>query len=167
MTFVLFFSAIAFLLLGYYIMDKIDKFTENNMLPLNEDTYSEHLSSDDSQDDFILIYGDNALTDQVKAYCDTQHYQYKTITDIHFFCTTYKYNCLLVLSYSDVDNLITSSVAIKVYSISRVIALCNIQNNFKIYNDFHFDKVILYQKEIDILFSSVKESLQNAVKQED
>lgn len=148
-------------------MDKIDKFTENNILPLNEGTYYERLPSDDSQDDFILIYGDNALTDQVKSYCDAQNYQYKTIIDIHFFCTSYKYNCLLVLSYSDVDNLITSSVGIKVYSISHVIALCNVQNNLKIYNDFYFDKVILYQKEIDILLSSIKESLQNAVKKKD
>ncbi|MPW27246.1 hypothetical protein GC105_15875 [Alkalibaculum sp. M08DMB] len=142
-------------------MSKIDMFIEDTIYTPNNSN-----KDNSSFNDSILIYGDNSLTEQVIAYCESMKYEYKTIDDIQFISMDYKYSCLLALSYNDANNLITSSVATKVYSIINVIALCNYQNNMKIYNDLNFIEVILRKNDTNSHLSIIKESLQNAVKYE-
>jgi Trk K+ transport system NAD-binding subunit len=66
----------------------------------------------------------------------------------------------------DEDNLMIASVGLKVYDIPHIIALCNSQNNLKLYKEFNFDKVLLNNNEMDELFNTVKGFVQNAVKNE-
>lgn len=71
---------------------------------------------------------------------------------------------MFALSYNDVDNLMISSIAFKVYSIPSVVALCNSQSHLKIYNEFRFDEVLLYNDNIDRLFNAIKGWIEDAVK---
>jgi hypothetical protein len=164
LTLIVVFFAIVFLLLGYYAMDKIDKFIENNVLTSNNYLSDEYADNKEVKQKVILIYGDNELTKLIEDYCNSQKYIYEAITDINYISTDYKYICLLALSYIDVDNLMISSIGLKVYSISQVITLCNSQSNLKIYNEFNFDKVLLHGDETDKLFNDIKGWLQDEVK---
>lgn len=166
MTFIVVFVAIVFLLLGYYAMDRIDKVLVNNVLSSNEYLSGDKTGNCGSKKKVILICGENELTKQIKAYCDSQEYIYEAITEFNNISAANKYICLLALSYNDADNLMIASVGLKVYSISNIIALCNSQNNLKLYNEFNFDKVLLYNEEMDKLFNIAKGFVQNAVKTE-
>ncbi|MCR1898477.1 hypothetical protein NSA47_05665 [Irregularibacter muris] len=166
MTLIIVFFVIAFLLFGYYIMDRIDKFIESNFLIPDEYHPYQYLSDNEDKEIVILIYGDNALSKHVKNYCDSQKYLYENIIDIHYISKDYRYMYLLALSLNDVDNLMVSSIGLKVYGIPHIIILCNNKNNLKIYREFNFDKVLLYTDEIDKLLNIMKETIENAVKKE-
>lgn len=166
MTFLVVFVAIVFLLLGYYAMDKIDKYLVNNVFPSKEYLSDDHINNRELKQKVILIYGDNELTKLIKAYCNSREYIYEAITEFNNISTGNKYNCLLALSYNDVENLMISSVGLKVYGISHIIALCNSQNNLKLYSEFNFERVLLYNNEMDALFNIVKGFMQNVVKNE-
>jgi hypothetical protein len=161
------FMVIVFLLLGYYAMDKVDTFlVNNNSYPSNECLSDKYPATKETKPKVILIYGDNELAKLVKAYCNSENHIYEAITDFNDIGAEKKYLSLLALSYKDVDNLMMASVGLKIYGISHVIALCNSQNNLKLYNEFNFDKVILYKNEMDGLFNIVKEFVQNAIENE-
>ena len=166
MTFIVVFVAIVFLLLGYYAMDKIDKFLVSNTSVSNEYLSDKNTEIKEYKKKAILIYGDNELTNLAAAYCNSQAYIYETITEINHISNDYSYLCLLALSYNDVDNLMLGSVGLKIYGISHIISLCNSQSNLKLYNEFNFDKVLLYDNEVSNLFNIVKGFMQNAIKDE-
>lgn len=144
-------------------MDKIDKFLENDSFLSNDYVPQEYSDVNSSRQKVILIFGDNELTRRIKAYCNLQEFFFEEITEINQIKTDYQYACLLALSNSDVDNLTISSIAVKVYCISRIITLCNNQNNLKIYSEFNFEK-ILFNREIDEIYDIAKEFIQNATK---
>jgi hypothetical protein len=166
LTFIAVFVAIAFLLLGYYAMDKIDKALVSNVFSPNVYLSDEHTYDSESKQKVILIYGDNELAKWVKAYCNSEKYIYEVVSEFNNICNGHDYSCLLALSYNDVDNLMIASIGLKVYSISHIIALCNNQNNLRMYSEFNFEKVLLYHDEMDELFNIVKEFVQNVVKNE-
>ncbi len=144
-------------------MDKLDKFLENELSLSNGFLSEEYSHNNSPSQKVILIFGDNKLTRRVKAYCNSQEYIFEEITEINQINSDYKYACLLALSNNDVDNLTISSIILKVYCISCIIALCNNQSNLKIYNEFNFEKV-LFNGEIDGLYDIAKEFIQNAIK---
>ncbi|ABR49440.1 hypothetical protein Amet_3311 [Alkaliphilus metalliredigens QYMF] len=145
-------------------MDQVDTFVESHAQYANENLSDEYTNSREMKEKVILIYGDNELSNRVKAYCDLQNEMWEFITDINDINTESNYKCLLALSYNDVDNLMISSVAFKIYSIPSVIVLCNNQSHLKIYNEFNFDEVLLYSDNIDRLFSAIKGWVEDAVK---
>jgi Trk K+ transport system NAD-binding subunit len=147
-------------------MDKIDKFIVNNVSPPNEYLSYEDTNNKESNQKVILIYGDNELTKLIKAYLNSEIYIYEAITEFNNISSDNKYSCILALSYNDVDNMMIGSVGLKVYGISHIIALCNSQNNLKLYNEFNFDKVLLYDAEMDKLFNIVKGFVKNAIENE-
>lgn len=166
MTFIVVFIAIVFLLLGYYAMNELDKFLVNNISSSNEYLSDGHTEIEEDKKKVVLIYGDNELTKLVAAYCNSQIYIYQTITEINHISSNYKYRCLLALSFNDIENLMLASVGLKVYGISPIIALCNSQNNLKLYNELNIDNVVLNNDEIGELFNVVKGLVQNAIKNE-
>jgi hypothetical protein len=166
LTFIVVFVAIAFLLLGYYAMDKIDKALVSNVFSSNQYLSNGNTYDNESKQKVILIYGDNELARWVKSYCNSEKYIYEVIAEFNNISNGHEYSCLLALSYNDVDNLMISSVGLKVYSISHIIALCNNQNNLRMYNEFNFEKVLLYHNEMDELCNIVKGIVQNVVKNE-
>lgn len=166
MTFIVVFVAIVFLLIGYYAMDKIDKYLAGNVISSNQYLSEEDINNKVSKRKVILIYGDNKLTNLIKAYCNSEKNIYEGITEFNNISTGNQYSCLLALSNNDADNLMIASVGLKVYSISHIITLCNSQNNLKLYNEFNFDKVLLFNSEMDELFNIVKGFVQNAIKNE-
>ena len=166
MTFIVVFVAIAFLLLGYYAMDKIDKYLVSNAIPSNEYFSSLYIDNTEFKQKVILIYGFNEFTKLVIAYCNSKKYIYETITEFNDIDNGNKYSCLLALSNNDVDNLMIASVGRKVYGISHIITLCNSQNNLRMYNEFNFEKVLLYDDKMDDHLNIVKGFVQNAVKNE-
>jgi hypothetical protein len=147
-------------------MDRIDKYLAGNVSSSNQYLSSEDINNKVSKRKVILIYGDNELTRLIKVYCNSQKYIYEFITEFNNIDTANQYSCLLALSNNDADNLMIASVGLKVYSISHIIALCNSQNNLKLYNEFNFDKVLLFNNEMDELFNIVKGFVQNAIKNE-
>ncbi|SES63690.1 hypothetical protein SAMN05660297_00026 [Natronincola peptidivorans] len=154
---------IAFLLLGYYIMDKVDKFIENNIQHSNEYHNDEYTDPSLRKQKVLLIYGNNTLTNLVKKYCDSQKYMYESITDIHSIDTQAGYIYLFALSNKDADNLMVGSIGFKIYSIPNVISLCNNQKYLKIYNEFSFIKALPYNHDIDKLFNAIKGVIEDAV----
>ncbi|MCC5911726.1 MAG: hypothetical protein JJT76_14975 [Clostridiaceae bacterium] len=164
MTIIVALITIVFLLFGYYLMDRVDRFVEKYEQYANENLSDEYNDSGKMEEKVILIYGDSELTNRVKAYCRSQKYIYEDIADISNINTKLNYKCLFALSYNDVDNLMISSVAFKIYSIPSIIALCNNQSHLKIYNEFNFDEVLLYNDKIDRLLNSLKGWVEDAVK---
>ena len=162
MTFIAVLIAIVILLIGYYLMNQVDKFVES--YAEYEKCFYEGADNKEIKEKVVLIYGNNELTKLVESYCHSQKYICESITDINCISTVSNYRCLFALSYDDVDNLMISSVAFKVYSIPSVIALCNNQSNLKIYNEFRFDEVLLYNDNITVLFNTIKGWLEDAAK---
>jgi len=144
-------------------MDKIDVFIENNFLLTKDNINEKSVGHREYDRSIILIYGHNELTNKVEGYCNTQKYMCEKITDINQINKNNRYGCLLALSNNDADNLMISSVGLKIYCISHVATLCNNKSNLKIYKEFNFDKIILGNNEIDEYFSILKKYIQNTV----
>ncbi|GEM_PF-3274031 len=154
MTLIVGLSTIVLFILGYYIMDHIDQFIQNNVGISNKNLCHEKVK-DREEKNRILIYGKNELTELVEDYCNSQRYEYQQITDVCYIDPETKYRCLLALSYNDADNLTVSSIGFKIYSISNVTALCNNQENLKMYKEFSVHNVLLYD-DIDKVFGMIK-----------
>lgn len=153
---------IVFLIFGYYLMDRIDKFIAYNNLSLNEDFSNEEKES--TEDEYvILIYGENDLVKGIKDYCDSKKYTYQSISDISNIKSNYKYSCLLALSNNDADNLMVGRVGLKLYSIPKIVGLCNREDNLKIYKEFNFNRALLQNSGIDKVFINIKELLEKEI----
>lgn len=112
----------------------------------------------------ILIFGENELTHLIKEFCDYKSYSYKDIVDINNLNYNYKYLSLFALSDNDTDNLIISSIGNKVCAIPFTIAICNSIDNLKVYNQFNLEKVLLYDGQIDRMYSVVREMVEDVIK---
>lgn len=146
-------------------MDKVDKFLNGRTLTSNEDS-NDFIEPKESKQKVILIQGDNELSQLAKEFCISQNYAYEAITEFKDISNNYQYSCLLALSYNDADNLMIGSVGLKVYCISHILTLCNSQRNMRMYSEFNFDQVLLYNEEIQKLFFNIKGFVHNAVKDE-
>lgn len=163
MTLIIFVSTVAFILFGYFIMDRIDRFLKNNNNSVY-DNISQGLIDFDDEEGKILIFGDNELTNLIKEFCDAKSYSYKDIVDINNLNYNYKYLSLFALSDNDTDNLLISSIANKVCSIPYTIAICNSRDNLKVYSQFHLEKVLLYDEQVDKMYNFVREMMENVIK---
>lgn len=164
MTLIVIFSTIVFFLLGYHVMSTIDKCIDNNVQQTKGYFFDEGIYDIEAIQKKILIFGDNKITHLISDYCEDQDYLYEVIEDINNIHNDCRYISLFALSNNDSDNLIIGSIGLKVYSIPYIITLCNSWENLKIYNEFNFDKVILYDDNIDDIYNVIKELVEIAVK---
>ena len=164
MTLIIIFSTIVFFIFGFIVMVNIDKFIDKSVQPTKNYILDKDGLSDDAGQRSILIFGNNKITTVVKNYCKAHNYLFSIIEDINNIDKKYKYLTLFALSNNDADNLIISSVGLKVYSIPHIITICNSQENLRIYNEFNFDKVILYDEDIEKTYNVIKELVDNAIK---
>lgn len=163
MTLIIFVSTVVFILFGYFIMDRIDRFLKYNNSS-NYDNIPHGLIDFDDEDEKILIFGDNELSHLIKEFCDDKSYSYKDIVDINNLNYNYKYLSLFALSDNDTDNLIISSIGNKVCAIPYTIAICNSIDNLKVYNQFNLEKVLLRDEQIDRMYSVVREMVEDVIK---
>ena len=166
MTLTVCFSAIVFFILGYYLIDNIDKFIENKIDAPYENISYKKINDKGPEQNIILIYGKNELTKRVENYCESKKYIYESMKEINPINTDYRYICLFALSDNDTDNLTISSIAAKIYSIPNITALCNSQGNLKMYKEFSINNVLLYDGGIDKVFSIIKGLVEDAIKTE-
>lgn len=164
MTLILVFFIIVFFIFGFFVMDNIDKFIYKNIQTTEESFVKEVIVSNEKEFKNILIYGDNKIATIIKDYCKEQNYHFNVIKDINDIDKKNKYLSLLALSNSDTDNLIISSIGLKVYSIPHIITLCNNRDNLKVYSEFNFEKVIMYDDAINLVYEDVKGVMENAIK---
>ena len=163
MTLIIFVATVAFCLFGYFIMDRIDKFLENNNFSVYDNTSQGLIYFDDDEEEKILIFGENELTNLIKEFCDDQNYPYKNIVDINNINYNYKYLSLLALSDNDTDNLTISSICKKVCSIQYTIAICNSISNLKFYNQLNLEKVLLYDEQLERMYIVIREMMENVI----
>ncbi len=154
-------SAIAFILLGYFLMNKVDRFIESEDFRIN-DIYDEYRDCNGAYENVILIYGKNDLSNLVTALCNSKGYRYIAMAESNNINRELKYSCLLVLSHSDADNLMLSSIGLKVYSIPKVVALCNDQNYWKMYKEFKLHRILLQEEGNHKLLKDIEELLEEA-----
>lgn len=164
MTLIIIFSTIVFFIFGYLVMSNIDRFLDKNVQTVEDYFMDEGIIDNQEEHKSILIFGDNKITSLIKDYCDSQNYVFRVIEDINNIDKRYKYLSLFALSNNDADNLMLSSIGLKVYSIPHIITLCNSRDNLKIYNEFNFEKVIMYDDEIDKIYNDVKGLIENVTK---
>lgn len=164
MTLIIIFSTIVFFIFGYVVMSNIDRFLDKNIQTTEDYFMDEGIIDKEEEQKNILIFGDNKISTLIKDYCEAQNYVFKVIADIDNIDKRYKYLSLFALSNNDADNLMLSSIGHKVYSIPHIITLCNSRDNLKVYNEFNFEKVIMYDDEIDVIYNEVKGLMDNATK---
>ncbi|PKM53900.1 MAG: hypothetical protein CVU98_13790 [Firmicutes bacterium HGW-Firmicutes-3] len=154
MTVVMFVFIIIFLLIGYYMMHRLDAYLAGHSFHSDDkDTVPNALNASD----IMLIYGDNEIADMTKKYCAMKHYPYETIHDVSEFQPDCSESTLLVLSNKDSNNLMLGSIASKIYNLSSIIILCNQSNHLKIFKEYNFYKILFKDNDFPYLYESIKE----------
>lgn len=154
MTVLMFVFMIIFLVIGYYMMHRLDKYLAGHSFVSDD---KDTVPSTSIASDIILIYGDNEIADMTKKYCVMKHYPYETITDVSEFQPDYSKSTLLVLSNNDSNNLMVGSIASKIYNLSSIIVLCNQTDHLKIYKEYNFYKILFRDNDFPYLYESIKE----------
>lgn len=154
MTVVMFIFMIIFLVIGYYMMHRLDmNLAGHSFVCDDKDT----LPNTTQASDILLIYGDNEIADLTKKYCVTKLYPYEIITDVNQFQSDWSESTLLVLSNKDSNNLMVASIASKIYNLSSIIVLCNQSEHLKIFKDYNFYKILFKDNDFPYLYESLKE----------
>lgn len=151
--------AVAFILLGYFFMDKVDKFIEDGDIRLR-DPYKEYCNGYKIHDNVILIYGKNDFSKLVIALCESKGYSYVAISESEQINKDLNYICLLALSYNDADNLMISSIGLKIYSIPKTVAMCNNKDYLKVYKEFPLERILLQEEGRQRLLGAIEEFLE-------
>lgn len=134
---------------GIFIMNKIDKFTQEN------NKYNKIR---------VLIYGDEELRMAVAEKCNSMNVQYNILDnniDILHEKET-KYDLLVTVYKDDLENLLVNKLSQKFLNITNIISACNNKENEQLYRRNKVTDVkleVIYSNELLVI---MKEKLKNA-----
>lgn len=133
---------------GLLIMKKIDKFIAYGLISENR------LFKADKK---VIIYGDNSISKVVRKYFDNEKIEYDFIKNNMIEKLSDEYKYVLVLSESDLDNLMICSIAKKIFHMNNIISVCNNVSNKSIFDDYNIFNVSLeYSNSKECLLMIIK-----------
>lgn len=125
MNFVLILGGIFFVLIGYYIMNRLDVFLVGS-------TNRDHKKTEKK----VLIYGNNLISDKITARLTNEAISYEKVQDVAYIKKEAQYYCVVALSEEDLDNLMMCVMSEKVHNKLFSIALCNDYRNKLVFEKY-------------------------------
>ncbi|PHV70491.1 hypothetical protein CS063_10405 [Sporanaerobium hydrogeniformans] len=144
-------SVLIIILLGYLIMDKLDRFmmrggfVEEKISPVQ-----------------ILLFGEGRLVYQIENYLKEKEMTYELITEITAVEKCKNCGYLLALSEDDVENLMICSLAKKRWEFRKSLALCNDSANQSIFRQYGVKVLERQTLSFELQVSILKEIIKNA-----
>lgn len=131
MKWILIFLIFNFIAIGFFVMDKLDKFIVS---PYSfPDTQEEQ--DDISSSDIVLVFGKHMISDDIVKLLEARSISFKKIADFNEFDKSNSFKYLFAVDSSDLENLMICSISQKMMGITKRIAICNSLDNAKVYKD--------------------------------
>lgn len=132
MDYIIIISMIFIFLLGFVFIDKVCCIIQ----PANE-LETKNSYNDEIKTEKALIFGKLPISLNIMELLDKYDVAYALIKDINELNISYSYNYLFAVDDNDFENLMICSICKKMMGINKIISVCNLSNNKKIFEDNH------------------------------
>ena len=142
MDFIVIASMMVIFLLGYKLIDVVF----NNVPRFTKADDSLSIVTKEN----ILLYTSESDFEELKAFFEDKPLNCILLKDMGYLDTSVNYNYFIAASKSDLDNITISIICLKKLRLKKLVALCNLPSNKRLYEENHIP--YLFGSNLSIVF---------------